>query len=304
MKPFIIFSILYIFPSFIFNSYSQGCSDAGFCSINSLKTLQSDTTNSNYSNQFKLGGSYGKADHDIAITGGFVEYHKDVNACTSLDLRLSYISQKNDLAKSNGLSDLFININWLIGKDLHLITGCKFALSNGNADVDGSYLPMDFQHSLGTFDLILGFNYKVGGLQLFLAGQQPLNKSKNKFLSESYPSGSGFREYQSTNDYKRKGDILFRAAYPIALGEKFTITPSVLPIYHLSDDEFSNALGETEIIKDSKGLTVNANLFIDYTFNNRNKISLSFAAPVATRKVRPDGLTRKFIAGLEYAIRF
>lgn len=304
MKPVIPFIILLCSPLFILSSFSQGCSDAGFCSINSLKTLPTDSMNSNYSNQFKLGVAYGKADHDIAITGGFLEYHKDVNACSSLDLRLTYLSPKNDLAKSNGLSDLFININWLIGKDLHLITGCKLALTDGNADVDGNYLPMDFQHSLGTFDLILGFNYKVGGLQLFLAGQQPLNKSKNKFLSESYPAGSGFREYQSTNDYKRKGDILFRAAYPIALGEKFTITPSVLPIYHMGDDEFSNALGEKEIIKDSKGLTVNANLFIDLALNNRNKLSLSFATPVATRKVRPDGLTRKFIAGLDYAFKF
>ncbi len=266
--------------------------------------MQSDNQNTQHFNQFKIGGSYGKADHEINITGGFIEYHKDVNSKSSIDIKLTYIAQKNTLATSNGLSDLFINANWLIANNLTLTTGCKLALSNGNADVDGKYLPMDFQHSLGTFDLILGLGYNLSGLQLFLAGQQPLNKSKNKFLSESYPAGSGFRDYQSTNNYKRKGDILLRASYPISLGSTFTITPSILPIYHMGDDEFTNALGEVETIVDSKGLTLNANLFIDFAINNTNKISLSFAAPLVTRKVRPDGLTRKYVAGLEYAVRF
>ena len=115
--------------------------------------------------------------------------------------------------------------------------------------------------------------------------------------------------YQCNTDIKpelcnKRRDILLRASYPISLGSTFTITPSILPIYHMGDDEFTNALGEVETIVDSKGLTLNANLFIDFAINNTNKISLSFAAPLVTRKVRPDGLTRKYVAGLEYAVRF
>lgn len=282
----------------------QGCSDAGFCSLNSFKAKRSDSSVTKYSNHFKAGASFGKADHEINIIGSFIEYHRAVNECSSLDIKLTYLNQKNDLVSSAGFSDLFLNASWLIAKNLYVITGCKVALSNGNADDNGNYLPMDFQHSIGTFDVILGFSYKVGDLQLFFAGQQPLNRSKNKFLAEKYPANSPFREYQSTNNYKRQGDILFRAAYPIAIAKGITVTPSLLPIYHLSDDEFTNAAGDNETILDSKGLTFNANLFVDFNLNEHSTVSLSFAAPLVTREVRPDGLTRKFLAGLDYSFKF
>lgn len=304
MKSIIFILILLFSISITPKSFSQGCSDAGFCSLGSLNASHYDSMDLKYSNQFKIGGSYGKADHDIAVYGGFLEFHKDVNSCSSFDVRLTYLAQKNDLASSSGLSDLYLNTNWLIVKDLFFTFGCKLALRDGNNDVDGNYLPMDFQTSLGTFDLILGFKYQFKGFQLFLAGQQPLNNNKNKFLAESYPAFSGFRAYQSTNNYRRKGDILFRAAYPFALTEKITVTPSLLPIFHLANDEFTNILGIKESIEGSQGLTLNANLFIDFALNTRNKIELSFGMPLVVRDSRPDGLTRKYVAGLEYGIRF
>ncbi len=284
--------------------HAQGCSDAGFCTINSLKPHSSNDPESALSNQIKLGISLGKADHDITVISEFLEYHKQVSSRSSIDIKLSYISQKNDLVSSSGFSDLFINANWSLTDRLKAITGCKLALSDGNNDHEENYLPMDFQSSLGTFDLILGLAYEINKLQIFVAAQIPLNDSKNKFLAESYPSGSDFRNYQSTNNYQRKSDILLRLAYPFTLGEKFSLTPSILPIYHLGDDQFTNASGMTETITDSKGLTLNANVFLDYSINAKNTLSLSFGAPLSVRKVRPDGLTRKFVAGLDYAFRF
>jgi hypothetical protein len=304
MKPIILIPILSLLHFFIFNSYSQGCSDAGFCSLNAFKAKQNDSMYMKFQNEFKFGGSYGKADHEIDVLAGFIEYHKDVDSCSSFDIRMTFTWQENDLVRSYGPSDIFMNANWSVAKDVIVTTGCKLPLTVGNANLNGSYLPMDFQHSIGTFDVILGIGYKIKGFNLFLAGQQPLNKSKNKFLKESYPPASPFREYQSTNSYRRRGDIMLRVVYPYMLNNWITVTPGVLPIYHIADDQFINVEGEKETIVGSKGLTLNANLFVDFVLNRRSKFTLSFGVPLVVRDVRPDGLTRKFVAGLDYGVRF
>lgn len=284
-------------------AFSQGCSDAGFCSIGSFQPSGS-SENMSYSNQLKLGVSTGKADFDIKVNTVYLEYHKNVNNSSSIDVKLNYISQNNDLASNSGLSDLFLIGNWKYNPSITVSTGLKLGLTDGNEDNNGNYLPMDFQSSLGTLDFILGIAYKINGWQLFVAAQQPLNKNKNKFLAEAYPANSAFRKYQSTNSYKRKGDVLLRVAYPLYLNDKIILTPTILPVYHLGDDEFTNSVGDTEIIKGSNGLTLNANLFIDFLLSEKNKITISFASPLVVRDVRPDGLTRKFVVGLEYALKF
>jgi hypothetical protein len=54
----------------------------------------------------------------------------------------------------------------------------------------------------------------------------------------------------------------------------------------------------------SQGLTLNGNTYIDYEFNSKNIIQLNLGMPVIVRDARPDGLTRSFIANLEYRIKF
>jgi hypothetical protein len=301
LSRFLIF--MFVLHLFISPIFSQGCSDAGICSISALKVKHKDSFDLKYQHQFKLGAGYGKADHDINVIASFIEYHKEVNKYSSIDIRFAWLYQKNTLAKSYGPSDLFINTNWKLTDKLLLTAGCKLALSNGNVKVNNIALPLNFQHSLGTFDVILGLGYEIKGLHLFLAGQQRLNKSPNQFLTENYPVGSRFKEYQSTNKFKRKADILLRLAYPLDFNNGLQLIPALTPIYHLGNDKYTNRSGNEIEIIDSKGLTLNGSLGIEYHLNNHNSISLNIAAPLVSRKVRPDGLTRKFIAGLEYTVR-
>lgn len=88
------------------------------------------------------------------------------------------------------------------------------------------------------------------------------------------------------------------------LGKKFTITPSLLPIYHLMNDKFTNALGLENEIKGSQGLTLNGNAYLDYAINAKNALQINLGMPFLVRDARPDGLTRTFVANLEYKIKF
>ena len=57
-------------------------------------------------------------------------------------------------------------------------------------------------------------------------------------------------------------------------------------------------------IEGSQGLTLNWNLYLDYELNNDQALQLNVGSPFIVRDTRPDGLTRSFVASLEYRIKF
>lgn len=302
LPPYLI--LLFGF-TFLFSSEvaAQGCSDAGVCTVHSFKPNGLDSI-SEKANQFKAGVSYGAADYSISVFGTYLEYNRQFNEKFGLDARLTTLSQSGNDISTFGLSDIFVNSNYRINKKATLTLGVKIPLSDANKMEEGRALPMDYQSSLGTFDLLIGFGYFINKLHLVAALQQPLTQNSNTFFAEDYPPGSPLRDFQSTNQYKRSGDILIRASYPIDLGQKFRLTPSLLPIYHLANDKYTDQDGIELEIEGSQGLTLNWNLYLDYHLDEKQALQFSAGAPFIVRDVRPDGLTRSFVASLEYRIRF
>jgi hypothetical protein len=283
--------------------FAQGCSDAGICTVHSFKPNGLDSISDN-PNQFKAGISYGAADYSISVFGTYLEYDRRLNDKFGLDAKLTSLSQSGNDISAFGLSDFYINSNYRINKKASLTLGVKIPLSDANRKEDGRALPMDYQSSLGTFDLVFGFGYAIGRLQLVAAIQQPLTQNNNEFFAEDYPLFSPLRDFQSTNQFKRSGDVLLRASYPIDIGQKFRFTPSLLPIYHLSNDKYTNKEDIEVEIEGSEGLTLNWNLYLDYELNNDQALQLNVGSPFVVRDARPDGLTRSFVANLEYRIKF
>ncbi|MES2558952.1 MAG: hypothetical protein V4590_04390 [Bacteroidota bacterium] len=284
-------------------SYGQGCSDAGLCTVNSHKPHSSDSTVA-LNNQFKTGAFFGKADHAIAVYGGYIEYNRQVGKKLGLDVKLTTLAQQGNGIAVFGFSDIFINANYRVGEKVTLTAGAKIPLSSA-AKMDGNLpLPMDYQASLGTFDLLFGIGYEIKKIQFVAAIQQPLTQNDNQFIAGSYPANSRLRTFQSTNTFQRSGDVLLRVSYPLNIHPKLTVTPSILPIYHLANDKYTNELNVETAIKGSQGLTLNGNVYVDYEINNKNRLQLNFGAPFIYREARPDGLTRSFIANVEYSIKF
>lgn len=281
---------------------AQGCSDAGFCTLNALK-MGEESVIERPKNGLQFGFNYGAADNNVAVVSSFIDYGHQLNQHLDIHLRWGFVAQNSDIASSAGLSDLFLNVNYSMDNFV-LTGGMKIPLTDGNRKLDGLALPMDFQPSLGTFDLILGVGYQVKQLKLTLAMQQPLSQNKNSFLPADYPADSPFAGFQPTNQYIRKGDVLLRASYNLRLNKKWSLIPSVLPIYHLGNDEYTDAGGNQVILKGSQGITLNGNLMVNFEPGKNQSFQLSFASPFVTRDLRPDGLTRSFVVGLEYVLRF
>lgn len=302
-RPVVLIFLLFFFIPYLLNG--QGCSDAGFCTIHSFKPSESAGSKiKQYPNQLKTGISFGRADNSISIVANYVEYNRQINNDYSIDARLTSLSQGGNNISVFGISDLYLTGNYSFSDRVKFTLGTKIPFNKANRTKNGLPLPMDYQSSLGTFDLITGFGFHFKKLQIVLAMQQPLTQNENKFLPGDYPVNSKLRNFAATNNFKRAGDILLRLSYPFPVGQKVTVTPGILPIYHLANDRFTNSSGVELSITGSKGLTVNTNIFVDYYLSKRDVFQLSFGAPSVTRDARPDGLTRSYVVGLEFRRKF
>lgn len=303
MRDTFILSLLIVLCLIATLSYGQGCSDAGFCTIDSFKPNNADSTKST-SNQVKIGAFLGSADNSISVYGSYVEYTIQLNAKFGFDARLTTLAQNGNGISVFGLSDIFVNANYKASERIKFTIGAKIPLSTASKTLDNLPLPMDYQASLGTLDLILGIGYEIKKIQFVAAIQQPLTQNDNHFIASNYPADSKLSSFQSTNKFERSGDVLLRVSYPLHITSKLKLTPSILPIYHLTNDKYTDEFNVKQEIKGSQGLTLNGNAYLDYEINSKNIIQLNLGMPFIVRDSRPDGLTRSFIANIEYKIKF
>lgn len=278
---------------------AQGCSDAGVCTLNAFKPSSETDTD----NHLKLGYSNGLADYDVSVNGAYLEYGRRFGEKFGVDAKLAALGQSGNGISVFGLSDVYLNANYRYSETTAFTLGFKIPLNKADRRQNGIGLPMDYQSSLGTLDLILGVSHHIGKLQAVVGYQQPLTQNDNVFVPEAFPADSKLREIPSTFQFERAGDVLLRLSYPINLGEKLRITPSVLPIYHVANDKYNVGSVQQEI-EGSKGFTLNGNVFVDYQLGEKGTLQLSIASPFVVRDVRPDGLTRGYVVGIEYGVRF
>lgn len=291
-------------------SFSQGCSDAGVCTIHSFKnnTEEYDEENKN-NNEVLIGFAFGKGERSISYYTPYLQYTRSITSKTSVTGKLVLSAISGELAKTTGLGDLFLSVNHAIDVKKKwrksFVAGVKIPFDKADIIKDGIHLPMPYQASLGTTDLILGVNVVRKSFGATLALQQPLiSANGNKFLPENYSSHALASRYLPTNSFGRKGDVLLRFSYNIILSKKWNLRPGLLSIYHLGNDTYVDANNMKRKINLSDGLTLNANIFLDYRPNKTGEFELSIGTPFVVRINRPDGLTRSLVAAIEYKFSF
>jgi hypothetical protein len=299
-KIFIAAAIFILVSHF---GYAQGCSDAGFCSLK-----YHDNTIKNYKNSIAIGNVSGIADGNTFINGSYITYSRQLHKNIYWDTKVTANYASGKLANNFNAGDIFtsFSIKVYASKDytrsLKILSGLKIPLTAANDKTEGKPLPMAYQSSLGTYDLLLGANYNINNWEFTNAWQIPLTKqNKNTFLKEYAVSN----DFPSTNKFRRNADVLIRASYDIKkVAKNISLKPNILAVYHLADDSYEDIFSIRRSLTGSRGLTLNANIIGKFVINNSSSIELSLAAPFVVRDVRPDGLTRKFTAGLEYRFSF
>ncbi len=299
MKKTIISLFTLLMYSF---SFGQGCSDAGICSVgqpfqNEEKTLK---------NSIEFSAIYGTGDADVTYFSPYISYTRRINERLALSSKVTFSSANGSFGTRATFGDAYLIGNYTFkeikSKQWSALLGWKFPFTTSNLKINNFSLPLDYQASLGTFDFFLGTNLNFKKWDFNAAVQIPVfNNNKNSYFSEY----SASIDFPSTNLFERKSDALFRTTYTLkTTNKKFTFKPNVLFIYHLGEDTYENIFGQRETIEGSDGLTINGNIITSYQLNKQSNLELSLASPFVVRDVRPDGLTRGFVAAVSYRIAF
>lgn len=286
-------------------SVGQGCSDAGFCTIGALKQhLPVDSSRQTFSILLPVG----IGDQSVLVVTPSLQYDRQLSTRWGIQAKLTTNYARGDLGQATGLGDLFLSGTYtLVGKSNWrkvFTLGAKLPLNSGNLTSNGYALPMQYQNSLGTVDLIAGLSINSTRWQFSAGWQQPLSGANTNTFLPSADSRMAAAAYPPSNQFTRQADVLGRLAYRLLYQGKLKLTVGLLGIYHLGNDTYQTASQQTLAISGSQGLTLNATVAGWWFVSLRTRVGFMAGTPLVVREIRPDGLTRSLVIAPEISWLF
>jgi len=290
---------------------AQGCSDAGFCTMGAMKPDQPF----NKKIQMKLRSmeiSFYRGTTTLTpiIYVATADMNFSLNDKTSFQIKLPYQMVEGRLASTSGMGDIslcFTRSLYTSEKfDINLSVGGKIPTNKSDKSVDGLPLPMYYQTSLGTYDLITGISLISRHWLIATGIQHPFNKNGNQFLWKAWDGTNEeayVDRYNQADELKRGTDVMVRIERNWRLS-RFNLSLGALPIYRINRDEITNPLGQRVKPDKAYGLALSGIFTAGYSFNVRSGIKLLLGRKIVQRDTNPDGLTRHFVSTLSYVYRF
>lgn len=308
-----IFAAFLVISSFFIHhtSYSQGCSDAGFCTVGGLSPqVIADTLGAEryLKNNFHLSPTFALGEQGVSIW----QYTPEVNLALykglSWQAKMPYTYIYGNLGSNYGIGDVTTSFSYIHfferTTSLAFTLGAKIPTHDAGTCENSKALPMVYQRSLGTFDGIIGVKFMYKTWNFSLGYQRVLiNKNDNGFLSSRWPGDEDAGDYFVSNKLNRGDDMLFRAEKLFML-KKLNLSVGLLGIYRLNKDKYTNPAGVEEEIAGSDGITLNITGSATYVFTPKSSFGLNFGFPVLVRSFRADGLTRAAVISLVYQVNF
>lgn len=316
--PTLIFLLIYLIS--IFKLYSQGCSDAGFCTMGAMKPDQPF----NKKVPLKLRSM------EISFYRGTTTLTPVVYVATAdmsfnvidnktfAQVKLPYQAVNGNFGNTSGLGDISLcltrNIRSTSNYDISVSLGAKIPTNNSNLKDDrfGLALPMYYQISLGTYDAIAGISF-INRKWLFATGiQHPFNRNGNEFRWNEwepvYQNGEGVdyvRSYAKPYKLKRGTDVMLRVERNFRFS-RFNFSAGLLPIFRITRDEIEDPAGTGNRVRmeGTTGMALSGIVTAGYSFNVKTGIRLLVGHKITQREVNPDGLTRNAVTTLSYFYRF
>src|SRR5882672_505609 len=248
-----ILLLLFSFASIHFYSFAQGCSDAGFCTMGAMKPDQPFNKKIKVKlRSMEVSFYRGTTTLTPIVYVATADMNFSLNRKTTFQLKVPFQHVEGRLAKTSSLSDLSLcftrNIYSSDQFDLNLSVGGKIPTNNSDFTAsDGNALPMYYQTSLGTWDLISGISL-INKHWLIATGIQiPLNQNKNNFdwhrWNTNDPDEFAYvQEYANASGLKRGIDVMLRVERNFRFS-RFNCSAGLLPIYRIAPDVITNASG-------------------------------------------------------------
>jgi len=290
--------------------HAQGCSDAGFCSIGALGQQHTDSAANQKSQQLTLLSTVGLGDEKVFVATPGVQYDVQFSRRWGIQAKLTTGYASGNLGSAIGLGDAIISGIYTMlsgqGWKTSVTAGIKIPLNRGNLQKEEKGLPLQYQSSLGTLDIITGLSVSNAHWQFAVGWQQPVSgRNGNTFLA-AYWNDINASKYAPGNEFGRKADLLLRSAYLVQTNKSIKINFGLLGIYHLGNDTYinKNISNDPIPINGSQGLTLNITGGIWLPLGNKFTLGATGGFPVIARDIRPDGLTRKFVIAPELSYHF
>ena len=313
MKISLLLSILFFASA---NAFSQGCSDAGFCTMGAMKPDQPY----NKKLQFKLRSMElsfyrGETTTTPVIYVATADLNFSLTSKSSFQIKVPYMMVRSGkLGETEGLSDLSLcytrsllstdrfDINFSVGGKIP--TNKSDLTSNKFPDEP---LPMYYQTSLGTYDFITGLSL-INRKWLLATGIQIPVKHINQNIFDwtdfpTFPDQTKLEEYGQANLLKRGVDVMLRMERNFRLS-RFNFSVGLLPIYRITNDRITNRQGVEVKPDGARGLALSGIITGGYNFTVRSGIKLLWGRKIVQREKNPDGLTRHIVSSITYYYRF
>ncbi|MFN5557821.1 MAG: hypothetical protein ACK5OS_06430 [Chryseotalea sp.] len=293
-------------------AYSQGCSDAGFCTMGAMKPDQPYNKKAQIRlRAMEISLYRGTTNMTPIIYVANADFSFSINNKYSFQVKLPYQMVSGRLANTASLGDISISATRnLVSNDdydINFSVGAKIPTNNSNLTENGRPLPMYYQTSLGTYDAIAGVSL-LTRKWLFATGIQiPLNKNKNEFLwgrwADSGEDMDYIEKYARANNLNRGIDVMLRIERNFRFSQ-FNFSLGLLPIYRIKKDEVRLSDGSIFKSNDAQGLAASVIGTMGYNINIHHGLRLLIGHKIEQRKINADGLSRELVSSIAYIYRF
>ena len=342
MKFFI--PILLVITLNITSVYAQGCSDAGFCTMGAMRPNQAYSKKLSLTlRSIEVSQYFGMTSFYLTILAYNIDANIGISNRLTAQVKLPYQFVFGKLANTNGIGDVSISATYnLVAKEdyqINISVGAKIPTNDANrtAKVKDTLgvekdlpLPMYYQTSLGSYDIIAGISVLTRDW-LFAAGyQQALTQNGNQFLwgpwnSTSLAKNAG--NYPKSKNLLRGTDVMFRVEKNFRFSN-WNAYIGLLNIFRITKDEFEDVDGKRTTVRTENYVFGNnigtGNFAISllagagYRFNTKSAVKIMFGYQLVGRTAyeikganpnfemnrNPDGLSRLLVATLGYEYRF
>jgi hypothetical protein len=276
--------------------FGQGCSDAGVCSIGGMNSGLSGNV---FKSTLVFSHSFGIAENFTLVQKTQLEGRFEIFNKSYINARIPFQFSTGNLGNSGSIGDIALSFSqeFAIAEHRAMITlGGIVPTNDSDISEGGRDLPMDYQSSLGSYDLIIGGSYFFKTWQISIGYQHPLNRNKNGFLHSQWLDNEDALDYFESNQLKRGDDLILRIEKRYDR-PRSTIYIGVLPIVRLQKDEIIKN-GSVVKLMGSSGLTFNLNFTMQKSLSDRLNFRLGVGGPLIFRETRADGLTRALVVSL------
>ena len=302
-----------------YKGFSQGCSDAGFCTMGAMKPDQ----NYNKRIAIKLRSiefNYYRGTTPLTpiVSAATVDFNLGINDLSSFQIKLPYQWASGTLGEASGLGDISLSYTRLLkatNKWSYSGTlGAKIPMGDGNETVNNEWtrgqdvpLHMYYQPSLGSFDVVAGASMINSKWLLATGIQVALTENNNQFVwgdFPDYPTPEYVRRYNIGRELKRGTDVMLRVERNWRF-TNFNFSLGGLSIYRITQDEgIPENSTERAKLDGTIGMALSILGGVGYQFDVNHGIKIIQGIKIIDRDFNPDGLTRDEVLSVSYVYKF